>query len=226
MSMQQAARLRSRLQRMWVNGPGGGIDLSEALREPVRYLKLACYPGWVLVEADVTVSPDEVASIDVMYGPGALWVVDGSVAPIHALNRGDFQPKADGPPLAPALASLDETLTGPEYLRFFCGAVWGGEGPFMIVEDEEHPGVAAVSSDRQWLKEISPVSMRRDNDDLVADAVVVYAGSAFRARFRIQKGQVLMEEDSPMAGELALPPRRHWPPLRDLRALVTTHQEA
>ncbi len=223
MSTAQSALFRQRLSG--AGGTIGPVPIADAVRGPVRYLALACYHGWILTEADLATGPGEIATINVMYGPGAMWLVDGTSTNIHMLNAGELRPAPDGPPLAPALAPLDGGVTGPQYLRFFCGAVWGTEGPFTIVEDGDHPALAGATGERAWLDRVGPLAMRADGSDFVADAIVNYGQDVFRARFRVSQGLVSMEDDE-MLAQGVLPPRRHRPPLRDLRPSVPAAPES
>lgn len=212
MSGVQSARFRQHLDTACATP--GGPALGGAILGPVRYLVLSCYPGWVLIEADLAAGAGEIATVNLMYGPGVVWLVDGTSARFHLLNTGQLD--SDAATEISALATLDAHATGPVYLRLFCSAVWGAEGPFAIIDDDTHPALAGSDGRRAWRDQLTPLSMRADGDGLVADAVVGYGQDLFRARFRIIQGLVAMEDDE-MIARGVLAPRRHRAPLRDLR---------
>lgn len=225
MSAAQSTSFQQRLPDADAGGAIGALPVADAIRGPVRYLPLACYPGWVLTEADLATGPGQIGTINILYGPGAMWLVDGTSSNIHMLNAGELRPAADKPPLAPALAQLDGDAIGPQYLHFFCGAVWGADGPFTIIEATDHPALAGATGDRAWLERVGPLSMRADGSDFVADAIVNYGQDVFRARFRIAQGMISMEDDE-MLAQGVLPPRMHRPPLRDLRPAAPVDPES
>jgi hypothetical protein len=106
------------------------------------------------------------------------WVIDGNSPFLHQLNAGGVPKDIDaqdsvssattlGTPrverLHSPLIELDETTTGPDYLRFFCASIWGQEGPFMLVEGLDSPLLVGIDIDDQpWLDEIKPLQMTRD----------------------------------------------------------------
>lgn len=225
MSAAQSTLFQQRLPEAGAGGAGSPLSIADAIRGPVRYLPLACYPGWVLTEADLATGPGQIGTINILYGPGAMWLVDGTSPNIHMLNAGELRPAADKAPLAPALAPLDSDVTGPQYLRFFCGAVWGADGPFTIIEDGDHPVLAGATGDLAWLGRVEPLAMRADGSGFVADAIVNYGQDVFRARFRVSQGMISMEDDE-MLAQGVLPPRMHRPPLRDLRPALPANPES
>lgn len=214
MTTAQSARFRQHLGD--ASAMPGGPTLADTLVGPVRHLPLDCYPGWVLAEADLDAGAGATATVNLMYGPGAMWLVDGTSLKFHLLNTGQLSASPGAAPLPPALAPLGTDVTGPQYLRLFCGAVWGAEGPFTLIDDAAHPVLAGADDSDGWLEQLVPLSMRTQGDGLVADAVVVYGQDVFRARFRLADGRVTMEDDE-MIARGVLQPRQHRAPLRDLR---------
>lgn len=193
----------------------------------LRALPLSFYPGWALVEGEAAVGGGVVGTFDVLYGPGLMWVIDGDSQVLHDLNAGRVPHDLDayrereaeaGEPgfLAPPLTELDTERTGPDYLRFFCGCVWGEEGPFIPVESLDAP-VLAGAEPGDWRSAVRPMAVSREGSDLVGTALIAYGRSLFEARLRLASGAVTMEDDSPVASDV-LPERRHLSPLRDLRA--------
>src|SRR5213596_1478058 len=104
----------------------------------LRVTPLSFYPGWLLVEGEAQLAPNELGTFNVLYGPGFMWVIDGESKVIHNLNSGSIPdmgslvdgkeanvPKVASPAFLPSpLITLDPSVTGPDYLRFFCGSVW------------------------------------------------------------------------------------------------------
>ena len=215
MSPAQAARFRLRLEEGERAGTPDVAGLADMLWGEPGYLPLRCYPGWALVEAQVMTAPGEAGKANFLYGPDAIAMINGGSETLHALNEGGLRPAPGAPPLAPALAPLDETVTGPEYLRLFCGAVWGSEGPFTIIEEHHHPLLWGYARDPGWFDRLRPLTVVRDGDTLIASTTVSYGRDLFSARFRITRALVEMEEDELIEAD-AVPPRRHRSPIRDL----------
>jgi len=206
----------------------------------LRAMPLSFYPGWFLVEGEAPVTDDLQGTFDVLYGPGLFWVIDGNSPFLHQLNAGGVPKDIDaqdsvssattlGTPrverLHSPLIELDETTTGPDYLRFFCASIWGQEGPFMLVEGLDSPLLVGIDiDDKPWLDEIKPLQMTRDGDDLVGQGVVAYAQNLFAARFRVKHGMVVMEDDRELA-DTELMPQQFIAPFRHLRPIAASTQE-
>jgi hypothetical protein len=196
----------------------------------LRVTALSFYPGWLLAEGEAQLTAEEIGTFNVLYGPGFMWVIDGESGVIHDLNTGripdaDFKPdgkSADGETTPPAflpipLTELDASVTGPDYLRFFCGSVWGDEGPFWLIESPDAAILqGAKFSDDAWRQQIKPIKMKRLGDHLIGEAVVGYSGSLFWAKFKLQDGVVSMEDDLPLVGD-AIPLQQYRSPFRNLR---------
>jgi len=228
----EAHAFLERLTSVLVRSHGPAAFTQKLPISDLRVMPLSFYPGWLLAEGEAQLAPNEVGTFNVLYGPGFMWVIDGESEAIHNLNSGsipDMGPMVDGkeasvPKVAsPAflqspLIKLDPSVTGPDYLRFFCGSIWGDEGPFSLVES---PDAAILQEakfpDDTWRKHIKPITMTRVDDYLTGEAAVVYAGSLFSAEFKVQNGEVFMEDDEPLAGDV-MPKQRYQSPFRDLRA--------
>lgn len=209
----------------------------------LRAMPLSFYPGWALIEGEAAVGAGLVGTFDVLYGPGLMWVIDGDSQVLHDLNAGRvptdldaYRDGAIGEALTPSsgaagapndhapgsdfiaspLAPLDLERSGPDYLRFFCGCVWGEEGPFMPVESADSPALVGAEPGA-WRDALHPMRVEKSGDDLIGEVVIVYGRSLFEARLRLSGGAVTMEDDSPIASDL-LPARRNLAPLRDLRS--------
>ena len=198
----------------------------------LRVTPLSFYPGWLLVEGEAQLAPNELGTFNVLYGPGFMWVIDGESKVIHNLNSGRIPdmgslvdgnganvPKAASPAFLPSpLIKLDPSVTGPDYLRFFCDSIWGDEGPFLLVESPDAAILqGATFPDDTWRKHIKPITMKRVDDYLTGEAAVIYAGSLFSAKFKVQNGEVFMEDDEPLAADV-IPKQRYQSPFRNVRA--------
>lgn len=197
----------------------------------LRATPLSFYPGWLLVEGEGQLAPNELGTFNVLYGPGFMWVIDGESKVIHNLNSGIIPDTgslvdgngAKGTKVAPAflpspLIKLDPSVTGPDYLRFFCGSVWGDEGPFLLVESPDAAILqGATFPDDTWRKHIKAITLKRVGDALTGEAAVIYASSLFSAKFKVQNGEVFMEDDDPLAADV-IPKQRYQSPFRNVRA--------
>jgi len=198
----------------------------------LRVTPLSFYPGWLLAEGEAQLAPNELGTFNVLYGPGFMWVIDGESKVIHNLNSGsipDMGSLVDGkeanavkvasPGFLPSpLINLDPSVTGPDYLRFFCGSVWGDEGPFLLVESPDAAILqGATFPDDTWRKHIKPITLKRVGDSLTGAAAVIYASSLFSAEFKVQNGEVFMEDDEPLAADV-IPKQRYQSPFRNVRA--------
>lgn len=105
-----------------------------------------------------------------------------------------------------AAASPTLRLASPEqaadYLRFFCGYVWGEAGPFAIVDDlAESEWLRYAERDEASLVTLpAPPQVRREAEDWVCQATVMYADQLFRAVLRIKpSGLIEMTDDVTVA---------------------------
>jgi hypothetical protein len=198
----------------------------------LRVMPMSFYPGWLLAEAEAQLTPEEIGTFNVLYGPGFMWVIDGESEVIHNINMGAIPelPAADtdgadgendSPPslrfLPSPLAELDTTVTGPDYLRFFCSSVWGDDGPFWLVESPDAPILQGANlSDDSWRAQIKPLTMTRVDDHLMGEGVICYVGSLFLATFKVDNGVVSMEDDELLTADVT-PTERYHSPFRNLR---------
>ena len=200
----------------------------------LRVMPLSFYPGWLLVEGEAQLAPNELGTFNVLYGPGFMWVIDGESQVIHNLNSGripDMGSLEDGkaanggkvasPPFLPSpLIKLDTSVTGPDYLRFFCGSIWAEEGPFLLVESPDATILqGARFPDDTWRTHVKPITMQRVDNYLTGKAAVIYGGSLFAAEFKVKNGEVFMEDDEPLAGDV-IPKQRYQSPFRNLQAVT------
>lgn len=200
----------------------------------LRVMPLSFYPGWLLGEGEAQLTPEETGTFDVLYGPGFMWVINGESDVIYALNSGSVPelPPSDGKGtngdgaapsstrfLPSALTELDTTVTGPDYLRFFCSSVWGEDGPFWLVESPDAPILRSANlPDDSWRAQIKPITMTRVDGDLIATATVCYIGSLYSATFKIESGGVVSMEDDDVLTADVIPKEKYHSPFRNIRA--------
>lgn len=198
----------------------------------LRVMPISFYPGWLLAEGEAQLTPEEIGTFNVLYGPGFMWVIDGEAEVIYGLNMGGIPElpaadttvtngETDAPPalrfLPSPLVQLDTTVTGPDYLRFFCGSVWGDDGPFWLVESPDAPILQGANlPDDSWHAHIKPVTMTCVDGHLIGKAIVCYVGSLFLSTFKIENGVVSMEDDELLTADVT-PKERYHSPFRNLR---------
>src|SRR6266850_4608833 len=231
LSESEAQAFLERLTSVLVRSHGPAAFTQKLPISDLRVMPLSFYPGWLLAEGEAQLTPDEIGTFNVLYGPGFMSVIDGESGIIHDLNTGripdaDLKPdgeSADGETGAPPsflpipLTKLDASVTGPDYLRFFCGSVWGDEGPFWLVESPDAAILqGAKFSDDTWRQQIKPIAMKQVDDHLIGEAVVGYSGSLFWAKFKLHNGVVSMEDDKPLVVN-AIPIQQYRSPFRNLR---------
>jgi len=200
----------------------------------LRVMPLSFYPGWLLAEGEAQLTPEESGTFDVLYGPGFMWVINGESEVIYDVNTGSV-PELPGlnanatsgdtaaPPsmrfLPSALTELDTTVTGPDYLRFFCSSVWGEDGPFWLVEAPDAPILQTANlPDDSWRAQIKPIKMTRVDDALIATATVCYIGTLYSATFKIENGGVVSMEDDDVLTADVIPMEKYHSPFRNLRS--------
>lgn len=130
--------------------------------------------------------------------------LSGTSPPIHGFNHQVVRRFAPGTVL--------------DYLRFFCWAVWGEEGPFWIVDGPADPPLAPLRAELEPLVPELPPASFQDVDEkgrFCCAACVGYGNTLFRANFRIDpSGMVEMLDDEPFA-TLSQPLPRPFAPLSD-----------
>src|SRR6266568_7367101 len=228
----EAQAFLERLTSVLVRSHGPAAFTKNLPISGLRVMPLSFYRGWLLVEGEAQLAPNELGTFNVLYGPGFMWVIDGQSKVIHDLYSGRIPGmgsmvngketnvgKVASPVFLPSpLIKLDPSVTGWDYLRFFCGSVWGDEGPFLLVESPDAAILQGANfPDDTWRKHIKPITLKRVSDYLTGAAAVIYASSLFSAEFKVQNGEVFMEDDDPLAGDV-IPKQRYQSPFRNVRA--------
>lgn len=126
---------------------------------------------------------------------GKMFLLDGTSAPIHEANEA-----------GPVKVTEENAL---DYLRFFCYFVHGDEGPFLIVEDINHPAIDQAKLQDATRKVIEgalrPAAFEGKTKEgaLESSALVLYGNALFSARFSMtQNGMIEMVDDEPIAADL------------------------
>jgi hypothetical protein len=130
--------------------------------------------------------------------------LNGTSTPIHGFNHQvvrQFSP--------------DTVL---DYLRFFCWAVWGEDGPFWIVDGPADPPLAPLRAELEPLASVlQPAAFEGLDEEgrFCCTACVGYGSALFRANLRIDpSGMVEMLNDEQFA-TLSQPLPRPFAPLSD-----------
>jgi hypothetical protein len=237
LSESEASAFLARLNAVLIRSYGPAAFTQHMPISDLRVMPISFYPGWLLAEGEAQLSPEEIGTFNVLYGPGFMWVIDGEAEVIYGLNMGGIpelpapEMKATNgdtgaPPslrfLASPLVDLDTTVTGPDYLRFFCSSVWGDDGPFWLVETPDAPILQGANlPDDSWRAQIKPITMTRVDDHLTAKAIVCYVGSLFLSTFKIENGFLSMEDDELLTADV-IPKEKYHSPFRNLRPTTTS----
>ncbi len=171
-----------------------GKHRTNAETTKVSWRSLPFYEQVVLIRlSDKTWLPDNLA-IFYLANQGALVRLDGTSPPIHQTN-------AD----APVRINDDNVL---EYLRFFCFFVRGEDGPFLVAESMDTPGMPRAMDDttRKAIEgTIRPASFEGKNAEghWLCDAIVFYSNALFFSNFSVQPtGMIEMTDDDPLTQDL------------------------
>ena len=144
----------------------------------------------------------ELASLSYLYGPDGFLPLAGRSDPIYQHNT------------LHGIDLSDETLR-LDYLRFFCFAVHGEGGPFMIHETVDTLELGAAVRDSEETAAIAAAvrPLEREPDlsqlphELTYRACVHFAGNLFTSRFSLDlTGMVAMLDDAPIAEHVAAKP--------------------
>lgn len=161
----------------------------------VEWCQLPFYTTVALVRVNDTAWPPGAGPFWFLAKQGRMFLLDGSSAPIHDANEAD-----------PVKVTEANTL---DYLRFFCYFVHGDEGPFLVVEDINHPALdqgKLEDATRKVIEDaIRPAAFegRTAEGALEASAMVLYGNALFSARFSMtENGMIEMIDDEPVAADL------------------------
>lgn len=162
----------------------------------LRARPLPFYPGWVLVEAQMTHAADGRCLVDVVYGPMGVVVVDGTSPPLHEAN-------------ARIPLRIEDDATARDYLRFFCAAIHGADGPFEVVEHAAQlrlTGRDVRAARAKIAAAVAPITaLPSDGEARVFEATVRYERALFASTFAVHRtGMVEMTDDTPLVQRLKL----------------------
>lgn len=175
--------------------PIQGKHTAGAASAKVEWAQLPFYTTIALVRVDDTAWAPNTGPFWFLAKQGRMFLLDGSSAPIHDANEAD-----------PIKVTEANAL---DYLRFFCYFVHGDEGPFLIVEDINHPAIDTAKLDDSKRKVIEdalrPAAFegKTETGALEASAMVLYGNALFSARFSMtENGMIEMIDDEPVAADL------------------------
>ena len=172
----------------------GGIDRFGLVTEQalgttrsVREVIPNFYPEWHLAEISMTGPDDVAATFSFLVNDQSVIPILGASPPIHELN-------------GKGALSLTNEASAASYLRFFCNAVRGDEGPFRIIESvAQIPLTEACTEmkDREIARLISQMEITgQEKEAWRTKALVNYSNGLFLADFKIQaSGMVEMLDD-------------------------------
>lgn len=190
----------------------------------MRSHALDFYPGWSLAEVMVPGLPGEVRLLSFLWRRSKkrrgwrFWrptteletiLLPGASPPIHQFNsRG--------------ILKLDNPQRRLDYLRFFCGHIWGDQGPFPIIETlDQLPRPGASQAQVLRLEPLTAIEAA-DGDAGVEGsgpwkfkATMLYGNGLFNTKLVLKSdGMVEMEDDQPVSTLDDLLPVRYEKPAR------------
>ena len=201
---------------LWPTPPlltGTWHDLDPALTEEFRQLLIAseirCFPlvnagpmmayrvrplpfwaDWMWIDAlvDTRTGP---ATAAFLYGPHGAHAIDGASAIVHDINDG-------------GLLDIASPAHAEDYLRFFCSAMRGEEGPFYLIESADRfTELTGSALPESFAEKAVPISVRKSPDGWKGDALVLYGSALFQARFQLNAlGMIEMIDDEALSTEL------------------------
>jgi AAA+ superfamily predicted ATPase len=169
-------------------------DVSQlsALTVSGRVAPVPCYSGYRLVHLQGAFLPivEHREDLYALWGEdGELFLLDGTSNPIYAANDRE------------RLQLTEATVA--DYVRLFCFAVRGAEGPFSLFEA---PSEAALKEAPELAATAKPLAVTGRNAEghFLLDATVVYGGAVFDAQFAVAvDGAISMVDDQPLRHESA-----------------------
>ena len=150
----------------------------------------------------------------------------GSVRPLYGDSQAIHQTNRDEAPI------LSTASAAADYLRFFCWAVRGADGPFLIVEHfRDIPWERAPQHDAREnvMRHIQPIQAARRSSEGAdhywhCSATVLYGRHLFSATFSVSdSGRVEMPTDVPVRGELPVT-QFHQDKLTIEKSLTDSHE--
>lgn len=189
LSFDSAAELRALLagESDFVDGAGPTENMKEFRVRPLPF-----WPDWMWVDALVEADGQPAAAASFLYGPHGPLLLDGTSRIIHDLN--DLK-----------LLRIDQEAAACHYLRFFCSAVRGDEGPFYLIESAARfqEIILAFDIPQAVIDFAKPLTARRTHDGWRMTALVLYGSALFKAVFAVSlNGMVEMTDDEPLAEDL------------------------
>ena len=163
----------------------------------VEWCHLTFYKSVTLVRVNDSAWAPNIGPFWFLAKDNKTMLLDGSSTPIHDANAADS-------------VKLTEK-TALDYLFFFCYFVHGDDGPFLIVEDLNHPALDRNKLDDSLRKEVEGKLRRATFEGktpggaLRASATVLYGTVLFFAQFSMEEnGEIEMTDDEPLVAELPI----------------------
>lgn len=191
-------QLRAAFPKAWGEGVAEGV-------RAVRRMEMSCYPGFDAVEVlfQFEDGDRQKKSQLALLGPEIAFWVTGASPGLHELNN---MRREDGK----SHLDISTEESAAEYLRFFCSAVHGDDGPFRIVPTSDELAAHMKTGELFEIpdgvfSESAMVRVDSEADETAwqTNASILYADALFRGHFRIQRsGTVAMLEDDVIVNEL------------------------
>ena len=165
----------------------------------VRTLPLLCYANGELVELLTETFDGKPALLAFIIADSGMRLLNGTSPPLHSLNVSD-------PPI-----DLSEPENVIQFLRLYCVAVQGDNGPFQLVDSmqdvpwSDSMPVFRRDSLSSSIRRMSEAKFDDAADTWLVNATVLYGNGLFHAEFKVFKsGYVEMTDDDPIAADIAL----------------------
>lgn len=164
----------------------------------MRAAPLSFYPGWMLLECQMTLGSGATTLVNFIVGDDGVVLLDGRADGVHRIN-------------AHLALNLDRPDMARDYLIFFCSVVRSKASRFEILLSPEQL-LFAVDADEALRAEAAAAIVPAGRGDVVKDgywfdAVVRYSDDLYRSSFIVRSdGQVDMKEETMVLERLPLLP--------------------
>lgn len=184
-----------------------GAGTVEGVRA-VRAVVMDCYPGFRTVEVLFRFDTRPPISAVYLLSSDLVFWITGASPGLHDLNA---RTSGDGAPYL----DISTADNAAQYLRFFCSAVHGEDGPFRLVETAEE--LSAHLQDDNFpegvlakIGPIRPIRIENETDEAAwrAKAIVIYGADIFESQFKLQRSGMIEMIDDTQISDTVMPLRQ------------------